>query len=263
MRQLLSIALFSVLSTTGADADTNWNSFKALKIIVADSVDTEGAVYFSGGHFLAAPSESEFYYLLTPKEYTVHRILKGDATTNGSPTVDLAQKTAYESIGVLMKENGGVYKWEDGGTRYALAAKPPLIGACTVDELHDHTTKYDVDIKAYTPDLLVMQDARGITTPTEFVVGFGMWCSTCAEWLPRFLKFVEETGNENFTVKLISINEDLDNPAELLERYAIDGVPSFIILQGDQEIGRVGPDAVEDDPDLVLEKAIVDIIVHN
>ena len=200
MRHVLLTILITGLGATIAVADTSWNSFKALKVIVADSIDTELPDF---NRALNAPSQSEFYYLLTPKEYTVQRISRSAAAADGAPQVDLAGKADYTLVGVLMKESGGVYKWEDGSTRYALAAKPPLIGTCTVDELQGHTTKYDDDIAAYTPDLLVLQDARAVTTPTEFVVGFGLWCSTCAEWLPDFLKFVEEAGNENFTVTVI------------------------------------------------------------
>ncbi len=254
------ISVVAWTTTTEADAATTWREFGGLKIIVGDSVDTEGQVYVARGHFLAAPSGSEHVYVLAPKEYTVHRVPRSALeTTEKGPALDIDDKSGFTSVGVLEKDADAM-KWSDGEQRYSLSAKPPLIGRVTLEELLAHTKKYDFDIETYEPRAAALSALAGVETPVDIAVAFGTWCSVCAHWLPHFIKTVQSADNPNLRVTYVSVNEDLDQPADLMKTYAFDGVPIFSVRRDGQEIGRVTGEDLEEDPDAVLEQSLADII---
>lgn len=174
------------------------------------------------------------------------------------PSVNTDDLSAWTSLGVLEK-SGPALSWEDDLNRYALSAKAPLIGVATLEELRAYTDKYDHDIEAYTPNPEHVETLAAITVPTEFVVGFGQWCSICAEWLPQFVKTIEAAANEHFTVTYISINEDLDRPAEFVETYRLDSVPTFVVRQDGAEIGRIDTDFIELEGEPPMEDMLIEI----
>jgi hypothetical protein len=143
--------------------------------------------------------------------------------------------------------------------RYALASKPPLIGEVTIEALRAHTTKYEPGIEAYTPNAAAVQTLKAVATPTEIVVAFGVWCPVCAEWLPKFIKVIEAAGNPNLRARYVSINEDLDAPADLMKELNLDGVPIFAVRRGDAEVGRITGEELEANPELLLEQVLVDL----
>jgi hypothetical protein len=248
---LLAILASTVLAST-VTASPNWRPFGALKIIVSDEVDDEGTIYFAAGQFLVQPSTGSHLYLLSPKDFSVHRVEETTvATDDGVPMVDPAS-AGLEDIGVLEKD-GGTMKWKDGEVRYALSAKPPLLGEVDLATLRGHTDKYEYGVEIYTPRKTAVSTLAEVSTPTEIVVAFGVWCPVCADWLPRFIKTIESADNPNISVRYVAINESLDQPAELLETYSLDGVPVFSVRQGDREIARIDGEALENDQPLIEE----------
>lgn len=253
----LFLATLALAAPGIVSAETAWRPFQALKLYVSDETDDGAEVFTAAGHFLVAPSSSKLVYVLSPKDYTVHGVER--SALKELTALDLADESEFNLVGVLEKR-GASLKWESDDVRYALSAKPPLIGSITLEELREHTDKYESDIVSYVPDITAVRSLSAVSEPTEIVVGFGTWCPICAEWLPRFIKSIEQANNDAFSLRFISINEDLDRPADLLETYAIDGVPTFVVRRGGKELGRITQDWLEEEPDAVLERRLVEIV---
>lgn len=233
-------------------AAPKWKKFGALKIIVSDQVDANGAIYFAGGQFLVDPSEGDHLYLIAPKDYSVRRVAASAvSSTDGVPGFDPAT-AELDDLGVLEKD-GGTMKWKDGDLRYALSAKPPLLGEVDLATLRDHTDKYEYGIETYTPRRAAVTTIAGVDAPTEIVVGFGVWCPVCADWLPRFIKTLLEADNDHIEMRFVSINEDLDQPADLMETYGFEGVPVFSVRRDGKEIARIDGEELENEQPLIEE----------
>lgn len=257
LKRLPFVAALLAIAAGPVSAQTSWRPFQALKLYVSDETDAGAEVFTAAGHFLVSPSASDLVFVLSPKEYTVHGVERSEI---GELTaVDLGDKDDFVLVGVLEKQ-GATLKWESDDARYALSHKPPLIGEISLAGLREHTDKYESDIQSYVPDADAVRGLAGVTEPTEIVVGFGTWCPICAEWLPRFMKSLEQADNDAISTTFVSINEDLNRPAELLEQYAIDGVPTFIVRRGGKEIGRVTLEWLDEAADPVLERRLVEIV---
>jgi hypothetical protein len=261
MRRLRSIVWAAIVGLSASAADAaEWSAFSGLKLFVSDTLDAHGRIFRSGGHFLVLPAGSPQAYLLTPKKFTLHRLNTDELSfADGSPQLDPSPVAEKAPDGALEVE-GAALRWEDGGYHYRMDAKPPLIGPVTLEELRKYTAKYEPGIEGYTPDAEAVETLRKISDETELVVGFGTWCSICAEWLPRFIKTMLVADNPEISFRYISISSDLARPDDLLERYNISSVPIFIVRRGDRELGRIDSDQLEDAQPPALERMIGDIL---
>lgn len=249
----------SAILAAPAQAET-WRAFRALKLYVSDQLDADANVYSSRGHFVAVPGDGQSAYLITPKDFTVFRVTSEQLAKDGAgPTLDPGQTGAFGKP-LILEKDGATMGWEDGGMRFRLSAKPPLIGVVTLEQITEHTDKYASGVEAYEPNANALQALRALDEETELVVGFGTWCSVCGDWLPRFIKTVQEAHNDRLDVTYVSINESLDQPADVLETYGIDETPTFIVRRDGKELGRVTGEGLEERPDAVLEQVLVDIL---
>jgi thiol-disulfide isomerase/thioredoxin len=73
----------------------------------------------------------------------------------------------------------------------------------------------------------------------EFLVFIGTWCGDSRREVPRFLRIAKEAGIEESRVRLYNLDRSKTSPDGLTERWAIDRVPTFIILRQGREVGRI------------------------
>ncbi len=73
----------------------------------------------------------------------------------------------------------------------------------------------------------------------EFLVFFGAWCGDSKRDVPRFLKIADTTGIPPSKVTLYSLDRTKTSPDGLTDRYGIQFVPTFIVLKGGAEVGRI------------------------
>ncbi len=237
-----------------------WNAFKFLKLIVDDRLDPEGEVFVGGTRFLAIPGGSELAYLLNMEDYTVRSLAAAEIPmADGAPALNVQHVDSVTALGLFDKE-GPTLKWAHDGHRFALAPKPPLLGIVTVEEILKQKTAYGEKVESYQPVPEVLAELNKVKRDTEIVAAFGTWCPVCQEWLPDLIKVQQQVTNERIRVTYLSCGEEVKEPADLLKHYAITDVPSFVVREGDQEIGRIGSEDLEASPEPVLERLILDII---
>lgn len=82
----------------------------------------------------------------------------------------------------------------------------------------------------------LIRSATGGITITVF---FGGWCSDSKREVPRFLKVADEAGMADSTIRLYALDRTKKSADGLTERFGIEKVPTFIVLKGGEEMGRI------------------------
>ena len=84
-----------------------------------------------------------------------------------------------------------------------------------------------------------VETIRKLQDGVDYVVFFGLWCSDSQREVPRFLKLVDSGAIVSSKVRLYSLDQRKKSPAGVESRYSIERVPTFILLRGDEELGRI------------------------
>jgi hypothetical protein len=94
---------------------------------------------------------------------------------------------------------------------------------------------YDV----YKPDSASVR-AINLQAPSLHIEVFGgTWCSDTHELLPGFYRVMDAAGITDAQISLHLVNRDKKTKDGSSDRYQITNVPTFIILKGDKQLGRV------------------------
>lgn len=98
---------------------------------------------------------------------------------------------------------------------------------------------FNYGYRHYVPKTEAIETIRSWTSPFRVVVIFGDWCSDSKKHVPAFLKVMEMAGNPLAQVSYINVHRQKDQRAGQLGTWQITAVPTFIVLSGEKEIGRI------------------------
>ena len=90
----------------------------------------------------------------------------------------------------------------------------------------------------------------------EVLVFYGPWCSDSRRLVPVFLRIAEKAGIPDERIRYYALDRSKKSSDGLTDQYAVQKVPTFILLQDGKEIGRV-----VETPRTTLEGDIVAILV--
>ena len=121
---------------------------------------------------------------------------------------------------------------------------PPLVGALDRSELDRRQPVYSRRAAAYQPDAAAVSALRAVGEPIEIIAFFGTWCQTCKQSLPALLSALDRANNPNFHLHLVGTDENMTEPADWIMEWALDYTPTYVVLQGDTELGRIEEEAV-------------------
>ncbi|MCL1140900.1 thioredoxin family protein [Shewanella pneumatophori] len=113
-----------------------------------------------------------------------------------------------------------------------------LTGAVTHQELNafdwfnDEYTNYQADAE-------IIAKLQQVDKPTQVTVIIGTWCPDCHRETPRFIRLIEEINNPNIQVTYIGVDREKQDPQGLAANYEFSRIPTFIVEQNDQEVGRI------------------------
>ena len=91
----------------------------------------------------------------------------------------------------------------------------------------------------YTPDAGAMDVLSKKTEGLRFLVFAGSWCSDTHQWLPAFYRVTDGVGISRRNIDLYFADRNKVTPEGLENQYNIQRLPTFIILRGELEIGRI------------------------
>lgn len=124
------------------------------------------------------------------------------------------------------------------GRRVALAQKPWLLGAQTVDSMLAYSAEYQRRAKGYVPDAESMAKLRGERRDVQIRTFFGSWCPHCKKHVPLLLKVAQGLAGSKIQFSFYGLPSPLNADAEGVKN-GIDGVPTAIVYIQGKEVGRI------------------------
>ena len=85
----------------------------------------------------------------------------------------------------------------------------------------------------------VVELIRMAQSDAEFLVFFGSWCGDSKREVPRFMKIADRAGIPAERLRLEGLDRAKQSPDGLAGGYDIVRVPTFIVLRGGKEVGRI------------------------
>ncbi|MGD8377872.1 MAG: thioredoxin family protein [Acidobacteriota bacterium] len=123
-----------------------------------------------------------------------------------------------------------------------------LLGVLTPEEVLDHDPAYQAEFEAYEPDPGAVRLIAGGDVAVSIEVFFGTWCSDSAREVPRLLRILERAragreamgkGPLPIMVRLVGVDRDKREPADVIGDSGIDLVPTILVRRDGREIGRI------------------------
>ena len=148
---------------------------------------------------------------------------------NTEKTVTSAIETATEAI-----ENSENDLIDDYGD-------PIIIGKqkrATLEQ-EPYNRWFDESYKQHSLDTVTMTAIKDDLIQTDITLFMGTWCEDSQREVPAFFKALDIAGIDASHVNLITISEDKESPAELLEGRDIQYVPTIIFEKEGKELGRI------------------------
>lgn len=91
----------------------------------------------------------------------------------------------------------------------------------------------------YTPDPETVSVLRAKGPQLQFVVFGGTWCEDTQNLLPKFYSLLDAASISGDQITLIGVDRQKRSVNHLPEDMHLTSTPTFIILKGGKEIGRV------------------------
>ncbi|MBS1624145.1 MAG: thioredoxin family protein [Bacteroidetes bacterium] len=115
-----------------------------------------------------------------------------------------------------------------------------LIGTTQRTALHDPAFAwFDRGYTAYKPTAAPLSVIKGQAASLHIEIFGGTWCDDTQQLLPRFYKVADAAGITDAHITLHLVGRDKTTKDGSAARFKITNVPTFIVLKGDKEIGRI------------------------
>ena len=93
--------------------------------------------------------------------------------------------------------------------------------------------------KSFTPNADVVKQYSTGKDDVNLVVFGGTWCDDTKVLLPKFFATTDAAGIPENHITLIGVDRDKKTLYNLSEAFGITNVPTFIVMKGGKEVGRV------------------------
>jgi thiol-disulfide isomerase/thioredoxin len=235
-------------------AADGWEEALGLEAVIGDSVDALARVFDSPDYQrqLLLPGDGDEAFLLGLKDQVVKVLPRAAVawTAEEQAVPDVAQG---KDVGKLAKLAGEVTFDASGGS-WTVRPAPPLVGPITLEALRKTKPDYVRLADKYRPDPGAVK-AIASAREARIVVFFGSWCLLCKKEVPRLLRTVEAAKNPGLALEFYGVTEDHREPKDPIAKYSISTTPTFIIIRGGKEIGRI-----TEKPDVSMEKDLALIL---
>jgi len=116
---------------------------------------------------------------------------------------------------------------------------------------------FDSVYSAYKPHAEMLRDNRAMLDSVEFTIIFGTWCRDSKREVPQFFKILDSLDVPNPHVRLCGVDRAKGQSDSIRSAYNIERVPTFIVRQHGEEIGRF-----IESPKTSLEVDLFEILMH-
>ena len=114
-----------------------------------------------------------------------------------------------------------------------------LQGVVAISELLDHYPEYAIQRDQYHPDAQIVKQIDDLQADIHLVCFFGTWDTLSSEIIPGLLCIHQLVDSHRYSLQLVAVNRNLQEPSDFVNRYSIQGVPAIVFLSQDIELGRI------------------------
>jgi hypothetical protein len=125
-----------------------------------------------------------------------------------------------------------------GSTEQPLQKSEPFTGVISASQLILEYPQFRSAYEKYQPSLDEIAAVKSLSGKS-IVVLFGTWCHDSEREVPRLLKLLDLSGVELQSLSLHGVNYNKQEPTNLHRQYDLRYSPTIILLQGENELGRV------------------------
>ncbi len=132
-----------------------------------------------------------------------------------------------------------------------------LIGYCNLDGLKsgEFGNYFQSQYELYQPADKYIEKLKEKINLVDITVVFGSWCSDSQLQVGRFFKILDRSNYNDKNLKIIAVDRDKNAYTTNIESLKIERVPTFIITQHGDELGRI-----VESPKKTLEKDLWNIV---
>jgi thiol-disulfide isomerase/thioredoxin len=125
-----------------------------------------------------------------------------------------------------------------GSTEQPTGQSEPFTGVISPSQLISEYPQFRSVYEQYTPSSAEVTAVQSLSGKS-LVVLFGTWCHDSEREVPRLLKLLDVSGVELNGLSLHGVNYNKQEPNDSHQKYELRYTPTFILLQGEDELGRV------------------------
>ncbi|MEP1447286.1 MAG: thioredoxin [Paraglaciecola sp.] len=114
----------------------------------------------------------------------------------------------------------------------------PHTGVISASQLIAQYPQFRSAYEQYQPSLEEISAVKALSGKS-LVVLFGTWCHDSEREVPRLLKLLDLSGVELQSLSLHGVSYNKHEPSNLHQRYDLEYSPTIVLLQGENELGRV------------------------
>ena len=181
-----------------------------------------------------------------------------ELTATGATTSAIAEGSSGRATRVRDRRSTHYLAMAGGHTLLISPHQGPA-GEIELDELFAAAPTWRRRADAYAPDEQAIATLAAYDEPVDVTVAFGTWCGDSRNYVPKVLRALEAADNPNLRLELVGIGRGFGDPAEQILGQRLTNVPTVIVSQGGEEIGRIvetpAADTVEADLAAILSRA--------
>ncbi len=132
---------------------------------------------------------------------------------------------------------------------------PVLVGEVSRSEVESAVPEWVTTQMESAPDVAAVEALAGVEPGAAVTVYLGTWCSDSQRELARLWRGFDDAGlgvmvEPPFDLTYVAVDRDKVEPAGRLEGVGLEFVPTFVVVRGGEEVGRVveiAPNGIEHD----------------
>lgn len=93
--------------------------------------------------------------------------------------------------------------------------------------------------KGYRPDKDCVSYLNEHKDSIHFLIFMGTWCEDSQVLIPQFFQLLDSAGFAHSNITILGVDRNKQTIGRLSAGFLIDRIPTFIVLKGGKEIGRV------------------------
>ncbi len=209
-------------------------------LVEIDGVEVPTAeVYYSrqAGAFLVLPGDAPGSpVLLWPRTGRAETVDAAKVSRRADGLIDVLSDatTPAGSFRVV----GGDVSFTIDGRDARLRERPYLLGSQSVGAVAGSNPAYARGAELYSPSDVLLQELREKGAGVKVEVYFGSWCPACKQMVPRIVRVASELEGSEIEFEFYGLPKPFAGEPRAEDR-GVTGVPTGIVYQGDQEVGRL------------------------